>query len=42
MNVDEYGVVLERFRSYGFKDAFVKVGRGSASSAASSAYINER
>lgn len=42
LNVDEYGVVLERFRSYGFKDAFVKVGRGSASSAASSAYINER
>ena len=42
LNVDEYGVVLERFRSYGFKDAFVKVGRGSSSSAASSAYINER
>ncbi|MBQ3836600.1 MAG: hypothetical protein II814_05660 [Treponema sp.] len=42
LNVDEYGVVLERFRSYGFKDAFVKVGRESASSAASSAYINER
>lgn len=24
LNVDEYGVVLERFRSYGFKDAFVR------------------
>ncbi len=27
LNVDEYGVVLERFKSYGFKDAFVKFGR---------------
>jgi hypothetical protein len=26
LTVDEYGVVLERFKSYGFKDAFVKVG----------------
>ena len=24
LTVDEYGVVLERFKSYGFKDAFVK------------------
>lgn len=23
-NVDEYGIILERFKSYGFKDAFVK------------------
>ena len=30
LNVDEYGVVLERFKSYGFKDAFVKIGTGSA------------
>lgn len=42
LTVDEYGVVLERFKAYGFKDAFVKVGKGSASSASSSAYINER
>ncbi len=42
LTVDEYGVVLERFKAYGFKDAFVKVGKGSASSAYSSAYINER
>lgn len=27
LNVDEYGVVLERFKSYGFKDAFVKYPR---------------
>lgn len=27
LNVDEYGVVLERFKSYGFKDAFVKYSR---------------
>lgn len=27
LTVDEYGVVLERFRSYGFKDAFVKIGK---------------
>ena len=27
VNVDEYGVVLERFKSYGFKDAFVKYPR---------------
>ncbi|MBR5096763.1 MAG: hypothetical protein IK094_06630, partial [Treponema sp.] len=27
LNVDEYGVVLERFKSYGFKDAFVKRGK---------------
>ena len=32
LTVDEYGVVLERFKSYGFKDAFVKVGSGSARS----------
>lgn len=24
LNVDEYGVVLERFKAYGFKDAFVR------------------
>lgn len=42
LTVDEYGVVLERFKAYGFKDAFVKVGKGSALSASSSAYINER
>ena len=23
-NVDEYGIILERFKAYGFKDAFVK------------------
>ncbi len=33
LNVDEYGVVLERFRSYGFKDAFVKIGKGQAKAA---------
>ena len=27
LNVDEYGVVLERFKAYGFKDAFVKYAR---------------
>ena len=27
LNVDEYGVVLERFKSYVFKDAFVKYPR---------------
>lgn len=27
LSVDEYGVVLERFKSYGFKDAFVKYPR---------------
>ena len=27
LNVDEYGVVLERFKAYGFKDAFVKYNR---------------
>ena len=32
LTVDEYGAVLERFKSYGFKDAFVKVGTGSAKS----------
>ncbi len=30
LSVDEYGVVLERFKAYGFKDAFVKVGTGAA------------
>ena len=38
LTVDEYGVVLERFKSYGFKDAFVKVGTG----AAPRSYDNER
>ena len=33
LNMDEYGVVLERFKSYGFKDAFVKVGSGEAKKA---------
>ena len=37
LTVDEYGMVLERFKSYGFKDAFVKVGTGSPRS-----YDNER
>ena len=27
LSVDEYGVVLERFKAYGFKDAFVKYNR---------------
>ncbi|MBO7123362.1 MAG: hypothetical protein J6V90_08795 [Treponema sp.] len=27
LNVDEYGVALERFKSYGFKDAFIKRGK---------------
>lgn len=27
LNVDEYGVALERFKSYGFKDAFIKYPR---------------
>ena len=27
LTVDEYGVVLERFKSYGFKDAFIKIGK---------------
>lgn len=27
LSVDEYGIVLERFKAYGFKDAFVKKGK---------------
>lgn len=27
LNVDEYGAIIERFRAYGFKDAFMKKGK---------------
>lgn len=42
LNVDEYGVILERFRSYGFKDAFVKIGKAQGSKPAYDAADFER
>jgi hypothetical protein len=42
LTVDEYGVVLERFKSYGFKDAFVKVGSNQGKKASYDAADFER
>ncbi len=45
LSVDEYGIILERFKSYGFKDAFVKFvknGNGERPSAKAASSSNER